>query len=77
MKFENNEFTNVMLLKKIQKEIKHKVNGKPFTMNDIRQYMFLGKIPLAYGGQYILNRKYRGFKYLLLLDRIEDEFIQL
>lgn len=61
-----NEYTVESLLQHVKKENKQKMNGSPFSKSDIHDWANKGRIPKAYGGQFLRVQKIGPLKVLEL-----------
>lgn len=61
-----NEHTVETLLQHVKKENTQKMNGSPFSKSDIHDWANKGRIPKAYGGQFLKIQKIGPLKVLEL-----------
>lgn len=61
-----NEYTVESLLQRVKKENKQKTNGSLFSKSDIHDWANKGRIPKAYGGQFLRIQKIGPLKVLEL-----------
>lgn len=61
-----NEHTVESLLQSVKKQNTQKMNGSPFSKSDIHDWANKGRIPKAYGGQFLRVQKIGPLKVLEL-----------
>jgi len=61
-----NEHTVETLLQHVKKQHNQKMNGSPFSKSDIHDWANKGRIPKAYGGQFLKIQKIGPLKVLEL-----------
>lgn len=66
MKFDQNEHTTEMLIKRLEKKYGTKTSGSPFNKNDVQQYILRGRIPYKYGGEYVSAKNKSGVRVIIL-----------